>query len=145
MPLSDFIPESGQRRIAQAITEAERRTSGEICVHATPHCATDPVEAAIATFNRLELFRTLRRNAVLIYVAYADRRLAIVGDQGINDVVSPDYWDDVVAQLTLRLRAGRPVDGLCEAIATLGERLQEFFPAERNDINELSNEITFED
>ncbi len=146
MALSDFIPEDGQRRIAQAITDAERRTTGEICVHATPHCReADPVTAAIATFDRLQLYRTQRRNAVLIYVAYTDRQLAIVGDQGINDAVAEGYWDDVVAALLQRLRAGRPVDGLCEAIHTLGERLHDIFPAERNDINELSNEITYED
>ena len=145
MPLSDFIPADGQHRIAQAITRAERRTSGEICVHATPHCSGPAVQAAIATFDRLQLYRTQRRNAVLIYVAYSDRQLAIVGDQGINDAVPDGYWDDVVAALLQRLRAGRPVDGLCEAIDTLGERLHDIFPAERHDINELSNEITYED
>ena len=145
MPLSDFIPEDGQRRIAQVITEAERRTSGEICVHATPHCSGEVMAAAEATFNRLKLYCTQRRNAVLIYVAYADRRLAVLGDQGIHEAVPDGYWDDVVALLSRRLRAGRPVDGLCEAIATIGERQQQYFPAERGDINELSNEITYED
>ena len=145
MPLSDFIPEDGQRRIAQAITRAERRTSGEICVHATPHCRGEVMAAAEATFNRLQLYRTQRRNAVLIYVAYADRQLAILGDQGIHEAVPDGYWNDVVATLSVRLRAGRPVDGLCEAIDTIGHRLQEFFPADRHNINELSNEVTYED
>ncbi|MBR6284371.1 MAG: TPM domain-containing protein [Muribaculaceae bacterium] len=145
MPLCDFIPENGQRRIAQAITLAERTTSGEICVHATPRCQGTAMEAAIDTFNRLQLYRTQRRNAVLIYLAYESRQLAILGDQGINDVVPSGYWDDVATTLSDRLRAGRPVDGLCEAIATIGERLQTFFPADRHDINELSNEITYED
>ena len=146
MPLSDFIPEDGQRRIAQAITEAERKTSGEICVHVTPTLKeADVMTSAEATFNRLKLYTTARRNAVLIYVAYSDRQLAIVGDKGLNDLVPAGFWDDTVASLLLRMRAGRPVDGLCEAIATVGDRLSEFFPADRNDINELSNEVTFED
>lgn len=146
MPLNDFIPEDGQRRIAQAITEAERKTSGEICVHVTPSIKeTDVMSSAEATFNRLKLYTTARRNAVLIYVAYRDRKLAIVGDKGINDAVPAGFWDDTVGTLVQRMRAGRPVDGLCEAIATVGDRLSEFFPADRNDINELSNEVTFED
>ncbi|MBO4871770.1 MAG: TPM domain-containing protein [Muribaculaceae bacterium] len=146
MPLSDFIPEDGQRRIAQAITDAERKTSGEICVHVTPHIKeSDVMASAEATFNRLKLYTTVRRNAVLIYVAYHDRQLAIMGDKGINDHVPEGFWDDVVATLLKRMRARRPVDGLCEAIATVGDRLSEFFPADRDDINELSNEVTFED
>ncbi|MBQ7690326.1 MAG: TPM domain-containing protein [Muribaculaceae bacterium] len=145
MPLSDFIPEEGQHRIAQAITQAERRTSGEICVHVTPHCPGEVMAAAEATFNRLQLYRTQRRNAVLIYVAYTDRRLAILGDQGIHEAVPQGYWNDVVATLAKRLHARRPVDGLCEAIDTIGKRLHEFFPADRHNINELSNEVTYED
>ena len=146
MVLADFIPEDGQRRIAQAITDAERCTSGEICVHVTPSCrGKDVMESAEATFNRLELFRTQRRNAVLIFVAYLDRQLAILGDQGINDHVPNGFWSDTVATLSKRLRAGRPVDGLCEAVSSVGDKLKDFFPADRNDINELSNEVTFED
>ena len=146
MTLSDFIPTDGQRRIAQAITNAERRTSGEICVHVTPSCrGKDVLECAEATFNRLELFRTQRRNAVLIFVAYTDRQLAILGDQGINDQVPDGFWNDTAATLSQRLRAGRPVDGLCEAVMSVGDKLKDYFPADRNDINELSNEVTFED
>ena len=47
--------------------------------------------------------------------------------------------------LTRYLKAGRPVDGLCEIIAHMGERLSQYFPGERNDENELSNEVTFDD
>ena len=43
------------------------------------------------------------------------------------------------------LKAGRPVDGLCEVIAHMGERLSQFFPGERDDENELSNEVTYDD
>ena len=43
------------------------------------------------------------------------------------------------------LKAGRPVDGLCAIIARMGERLSQYFPGERDDENELSNEVTFED
>ena len=146
MPLSDFIPEDGQRRIALAITDAERKTSGEICVHATPSIKEgDVMASAEATFNRLKLYATARRNAVLIYVAYSDRQLTIIGDKGINEQVPEGFWDDVVGTLLKRMRVGRQVDGLCEAIFTIGDRLSEFFPADRNDINELSNEVTFED
>ena len=145
MALADFIPSEGQRRIADAITAAERHTTGEICVHVTPRCRGDVVKRAKKTFNRLHLYTTKRRNAVLIFVAYDDRKFAILGDTGINDVVPEGFWGGEVKELGLYLKAGRPVDGICAIIARLGDRLSEYFPGERDDENELSNEVTFDD
>ena len=144
MALADFIPTEGQRRIADAITAAERHTTGEICVHVTPRCRGNVMKRATRTFNRLHLYTTKRRNAVLIFIAYEDRKLAILGDTGINEVIHEGFWDDEVNELTRYLKAGRPVDGLCEVIAHMGERLAHFFPGERDDENELSNEVTFD-
>lgn len=145
MALADFIPNEGQRRIADAITAAERHTTGEICVHVTPRCRGDVVRRATKTFNRLHLYTTKRRNAVLIFVAYEDRKFAILGDTGINEAVPKGFWDGEVAELGKYLKAGRPVDGLCEIIARMGDRLSEYFPGERDDENELSNEVSYDD
>ena len=145
MALADFIPSDGQRRIADAITAAERHTTGEICVHVTPRCRGNVVKRATRTFDRLHLYTTKRRNAVLIFIAYEARKLAILGDTAINDAVPQGFWDGEVEELGRYLKAGRPVDGLCDIIARIGERLSEFFPGERDDENELSNEVSFDD
>lgn len=145
MALADFIPNEGQRRIADAITAAERHTTGEICVHVTPRCRGNVMKRAVKTFNRLHLYTTRRRNAVLIFIAYEDRKLAILGDTAIHEAVPEGFWDGEVEELTNYLKAGRPVDGLCAIIARMGERLSEYFPGERDDENELSNEVTFDD
>ena len=145
MALADFIPSEGQRRIAAAITAAERHTMGEICVHVTPRCRGNVMKRAARTFDRLHLYSTKRRNAVLIFIAYQDRKLAILGDAGINNVIPEGFWDNEVEELARFLKAGRPVDGLCEIIAHMGERLSQYFPGERDDENELSNEVTFDD
>jgi len=145
VPLEDFIPVEGQRRIAQAITEAERRTSGEICVHVTPHCLGETIPQAEAVFNAKKLYSTMRRNAVLIYIAYKDRKLAILGDEGINNLVPDGFWYDAVQVLTYHLKRHSPVEGICEAVTLIGEKLKDYFPADREDINEISNEVSYED
>ena len=145
MALADFIPSEGQRRIADAITAAERHTTGEICVHVTPRCRGNVYKRAVRTFNRLHLYTTKRRNAVLIFIAYEARKFAILGDTGINDAVPEGFWDLESEELGKFLKAGRPVDGLCEVIARIGEHLSQYFPGERNDENELSNEVSFDD
>ena len=145
MALVDFIPSDGQRRRADAITAAERHTTGEICVHVTPRCRGNVMKRATRTFNRLHLYTTRRRNAVLIFIAYEHRKFAILGDTGINDVVPEGFWDGEVEELGRYLKAGRQVDGLCEVIARIGERLSQYFPGERDDENELSNEVSFDE
>ncbi len=145
MALDDFIPALGQRRIAQAITEAERLTTGEICVHVTPHCLGDTLPQAQAVFNAKRLYQTRRRNAVLIYIAYRDRKLAVLGDRGINERVPEGFWNQAIAVLTHHLQRHSAVEGICAAVALIGQQLKEYFPAERGDINELSNEVSYDD
>ena len=99
MALADFIPSEGQRRIADAITAAERHTTGEICVHVTPRCRGNVYKRAVKTFNRLHLYTTKRRNAVLIFIAYEARKFAILGDTGINDAVPEGFWDSESEEL----------------------------------------------
>lgn len=145
MALVDFIPLEGQRQIAQAITEAEKKTSGEICVHVTPRCYFSPIRKAKRKFDKLELYKTLRRNAVLIYIAYKSKKFAIIGDYCINEAVPKDFWENEKKILGKSLAQGRPVEGLCEIIARIGDALSTYFPADREDLNELSNEVTYED
>jgi uncharacterized membrane protein len=145
MSLVDFLSKEEQERIVAAITEAERLTSGEICVHVAPSFRGDVMKRAVSVFNRLKLYKTLRRNAVLVYVSYKKRGLAIIGDCGINDVVPNGFWDKEKETLARYLADGRQCDGLCEVVKEIGESLSSYFPADAVDNNELSNEITYDD
>ena len=145
MALIDFISRDDQQRISNAIAEAESRTSGEICVHVTTKCKGDAMEAATKKFNKLGLFKTERRNAVLIYIAYKSKKFAIIGDEGIDKVVPDDYWHGEKDMLAKYLSEGKPADGICSVVARIGDRLVKYFPAEKDDVNELSNEVSFDE
>jgi uncharacterized membrane protein len=94
-------------------------------------------------FEQLGMFRTRDRNGVLIYVSAADRRVAVIGDAGINARVPEGFWNDVLALLQEQFRNGRFADGLCAAVERVGEKLRSDFPHERHDRNELPNDISF--
>lgn len=145
MKLEDFISKEGQQSIADAIARAERHTSGEMCVHVTPRCRGDVMKRAMSKFNQLELYKTKRRNAVLVFIAYQSKKFAILGDYAINRAVPGDFWDSEKDTLLQYLKAGKPVEGVCEVVEHIGNRLAAFFPAEREDENEISNEVTFDD
>lgn len=144
MKLEDFISKSGQESVAQAVAAAERATSGEVCVHMTPRCSGDVMKRAVKVFNQQRLYQTRQRNAVLIFVAYESRKIAILGDAGINERVPQGYWDAQLATLAKALSAGQTVEGLCQVISEIGQKLSALFPPLPDDENELPNEISYD-
>lgn len=67
--------------------------------------------------------QTLLKNGVLIYVAIKDRKLAIIGDTGINEVVPSDFWDSTRDLLVTHFKDGKYVEGLVHAIEEAGKVL----------------------
>ena len=131
-------------RVVEAIRQAELNTSGEIKVHIENHCRGDVEERSLFVFNRLKLNETKLRNGVLIYLAVKDRKFAILGDEGINNVVEDGFWNDVKDLMQNRFKESRFAEGLEEGIMRCGEKLKTFFPYQTNDINEISDEISYE-
>ncbi len=146
MALDSFLDKDSQRRVVEAIGVAEKCTSGEVRVHIEPTCKLDnPYERAVEVFNNLEMYKTDACNGVLIYIAYKSRKLAIIGDKGITDKVGVNFWVGEKDILTEYLRAKKPAEGLCQVIKIIGENLSKYFPYQKDDVNELSDEISYEE
>ena len=134
-----------KQRIVEAIRAAERNTSGEVKVHAESKCPGNVMERAREVFVKLELHRTELKNGVLFYIALDDHKFAILGDAGIHAVVPPDFWESTKDLMRQHFREGRVTEGLCEGIGKAGEKLHAHFPYKPNDVNELSDDISFGD
>ncbi|MCB0812494.1 MAG: TPM domain-containing protein, partial [Flavobacteriales bacterium] len=106
-----FLDTSGRAQVREAIGAAERRTSGELRVHLEDHIEEDVLDHAAYVFEELGMHRTRDRNGVLVYVAVADRQVAVLGDSGINEQVPDGFWTDVVGLLKLHFAAGRHAEG----------------------------------
>ena len=132
-----------QKKVLDCIAAAEAATSGELRVHLEANCKTDAVARAIDVFDQLEMQATAGRNGVLIYVAFADRKLAIIGDEGINTRVQHNFWDSTRDLMLAHFKEGRLAEGLCAGITEAGSQLARFFPPQENDQNELPNQISF--
>jgi uncharacterized membrane protein len=138
-----FFTEAEQQQIVDAIKQAELNTSGEIRVHIEPECKVDPYDRAQQVFESLGMHATEQKNGVLFYVAYADKKFAILGDKGIHDKVQQNFWDAEKELLLSHFKDGKYTEGLCQAIADAGEKLKLHFPYQSDDTNELSNDISF--
>lgn len=141
--VSHFLSSDQKALIKQAIVQAEKATSGEIKVHIEEHCEGNVLDRATQVFGRLGLHKTRMRNGVLIYLAYLDRKFAILGDSGINAVVPNNFWDNIKVHMQTRFRGGRYAEGLVEGISMAADQLKRHFPFLSSDKNELSDEISF--
>ena len=141
----DFLSSSGLDAVAAAVAGAEARTAAEIRVHLDHRCPGDPMARAVEVFERLGMHRTELRAGVLVYVAVADRKLAVIGDVGIHARVGQAYWDGLVARILEHLRDERPRDGLTDAIREIGASLAAHFPRRPDDRNELSDRVSVDD
>ncbi|MDG1842037.1 MAG: TPM domain-containing protein [Crocinitomicaceae bacterium] len=129
-------------KIKEEIVLAEKNTSGEIRIHLDKKCSADPVEAAIKVFETLGMTNTKDRNGVLIYLAINDKKMAIIGDTGIDKKVPEDFWESVKNTMVENFKEAKFVEGICEAIKESGMKLSTYFPYQSDDENELSDEIS---
>lgn len=139
----DLFTEAEQQQIVAAIQQAEKNTSGEIRVHIEKKCKEDVLDHAAFMFDALEMQKTEQRNGVLIYLAVEDRKLAILGDAGINQKVPVNFWEEVKNIMVDHFKKGAFAQGLSEGIIQAGEQLKSHFPYQKNDENELSDDISF--
>lgn len=140
----DLFTIAQQQEIIAAIKEAEKNTSGEIRVHIEKNCKEDVLDHAAFIFDELEMQKTALRNGVLIYLAVEDRKLAILGDAGINLKVPKGFWDAIKEVMITNFKEGKFTEGLSQGIILAGEQLKKHYPYDKeNDENELSDEISF--
>lgn len=138
-----FFTEAEKKEVRDAIARAELDTSGEIRVHLENRCPEDVLDRAAFIFKELEMHKTERRNGVLFYVSYEDRKFAILGDAGINAVVPKDFWNDIKERMLRHFKKGEYAAGLSTGILQAGDQLKAHFPHKKDDVNELSDEISF--
>lgn len=137
-----FLTADEEQQIIAAIRTAEKNTSGEIRVHLEKTSEIDVYERALEVFHLLKMDNTKLQNGVLIYVAVEDRNFVIFGDEGINQVVSNDFWDSTKDIMQSHFKKGDFKQGLIEGILKAGKQLEKFFPWETGDKNELPDEIS---
>ena len=140
--VEDFLAAEEEAAIIEAIRNAEKNTSGEIRVHLEAHTDLDPFERAAEVFDFLHMDNTKLSNGVLIYVAVEDRTLVILGDSDINDVVAPDFWDSTRDIIITHFKDGNMKQGLIAGIEEAGLQLKKHFPFQKNDKNELPDDIS---
>ncbi|MCK5029022.1 MAG: TPM domain-containing protein [Bacteroidales bacterium] len=145
MKPSQFFNEEQKKSITDAIKEAELNTSGEIRLHIESSCKEDVLDRAAYMFEKLAIHKTELRNGVLFYLSINDNKFAILGDAGINKVTPDNFWEEIKETVINHFKKSEFDIGLSTGIKMTGQTLKKHFPYQKDDVNELSDEISFDD
>jgi len=109
---------------------------------AAKQAITEAVErASLAAFYARGITRTDSNTGILLYVSVLERRVRVVADKGINEHVAPDTWDELVGGIVGGIRSGDPSGAIASAVDRCGGMLEQHFPIQPGDKNELENRV----
>jgi uncharacterized membrane protein len=142
MKVKHFLDRLEHDRVAAAIREAEKRSSGQIIVFVTRHRPQDILLFARKSFRRLKLHRTEKRNGVLIVVAPAAQKVAIFGDKALHSKSDEAFWEEVIRRMQPDLKKGEFTAAIVGAVEKVGSVLATHFPSDATSRqNEISDEV----
>jgi putative membrane protein len=98
-------------------------------------------EAAFHEFYASGLYKTRQANGVIIYLSGFEHRVVVLGDRGIHEKMGNHHWNEVRDKITAGIREGNPRAGICAAVESCGEALSRHFPYQRDDVNELPDQV----
>jgi len=96
-------------------------------------------------FNGCDLLatdqRTKGRTGILLYLSLIERRAEIVADEAIHSQVEPEVWGEAMAALIGEMKAGRPGEGMVQAVERIGAVLAKCVPPKSENPNELPDRL----
>ncbi len=105
----------------------------------------DDAEAAVADGARLAFIdrgvhRTRDRSGVLVYISLLERRVQVLGDAGIHDVIGEAGWQKTVTRIVEALVKREPA-AIADVVRDMGATLSASFPRRADDKNELPDQV----
>lgn len=139
--IEKFLSHEEQELIAHKIDEIEALTDAELRVHIESRCKVDPVKRAAKVFQELKMDKTKEQNGVLFYIAVKDHKLAVWGDEGIDNELGQSFWEEEIKILVSHFKDAQYFQGLILAIEKIADKLKVLYPFTEHK-NELSNQIS---
>ncbi len=98
-------------------------------------------QRAMNEFYNHRINNTARATGILVYVSLMEHRAVVLGDQAIAKKIAPDKWQETVDRLIKGVKEKNLSEGFCEAITLCGDILENHFPIQANNRNELKNHL----
>ena len=144
--VKNFLSKQDLKKIADAIGEQEKRTSGEIRVsvrqkRSRKERSMTVEQLARHEFVHLGMMKTKERTGILIFILLETREFFILADEHINEKVGPDTWRSIAQTMSGAFAKKEYLQGLLETVRSVADHLAQHFPIRPGDRNELSNKV----
>lgn len=134
-------------KISSEIKNAEEKTSAEIVVsikNKIPFIFKNNVNKfVLSIFNFYKIYKTKNRTGILILFVLKNKQFYILGDEGIYKKVDQKVWDDLSMSISKEINEKTLLEGIIKSIELTSALVEYHFPKEKEDINEISNEVKF--
>ncbi len=138
-----FFTKEEQEKIILAIQKVEQETSAEIRLHIDTQTSRSALDRSAQLFGQLKMHKTAQRNGVLLYMAIQNKYFALIGDAGIHLFVKDTFWKTQATKVLEEFKKGNFLSALITCIEQVGKELKTYFPHQKNDKNELPDELSF--
>ncbi len=98
---------------------------------------------AAEAFLDEKVFATRERTGVLIFVALFEHRVLVLADEGIDERVAEEAWDEISSELALGIRRGEPATALIHAVDRCAALLEAHGVQPADQENQLSDKPRF--
>lgn len=146
LQLKRRFPQAVLQRIEVAIAQSEMSHSGEIRFALEMNLPLLDIlrkksgqQRAVEVFSALRVWDTEYNNGVLIYLLLADHDFEILADRGIHAKVGTAAWRHISHEMEALFKAGQFEAGVLHGIAQISHLLNQHYPADAHNDNELSN------
>jgi len=94
---------------------------------------------ALLEFHLAQVHDTEHRTGILIMASSLERRAIVIADKSIDERLPKATWDNVIATLLEKTKAGNFADGMVAALEALSVHLEPVFPPAVANKDELEN------
>jgi putative membrane protein len=99
-------------------------------------------QRAKIAFLEEDIFNTVDRTGILIFISHLEHKVVVIGDAGINEKVKQEDWQNVVNLILTGIKQGEITNGIVKAIGECKELLLHHgFKARKDNTNELSDDL----
>lgn len=92
---------------------------------------------AMRYFTESGIYQTETNSGILIFISYMERQVRIIADSGISAKISQDLWNLIADELAEEIKNKNTTEAFINAIEKCGKLLEENFPCEDENPNEL--------
>lgn len=99
-------------------------------------------DRAATLFESLGISHTREANGILVYVQLVERKVEILADRGISNLVPQSEWSAICRRMETAFATGNYRTGMIDAIHSISQLLANHFPATGYNPNELDDAPT---